>query len=52
MINGLQSIRDQQRKLYNEPTKPDWPAVQPYRTQFRQMSSWIAGNSPIPPVLD
>lgn len=52
IIKGLQSIREQQRELYIEPTKPDWPAVQPYRIQFQQMSSWIAGNSPNPPLLE
>lgn len=52
MINALGAMREQKRKLYIEPTKPDWPAVRPHRSVFRHMSSWAAGNRADPPVLD
>lgn len=52
MIKALGAMREQKRKLYIEPTKPDWSAVRPHRSDFRHMSSWIAGNRADPPVLE
>lgn len=32
-------------------TRPDWPAVRPYRKQLDQLVDWVAGNVPNPPDL-
>lgn len=44
MIEGLKSIRKQQREQYIQPTKNDWAAVRPHRSFFKEVQSWIAGN--------
>lgn len=44
MIEGLKTMREQQRKQYIEPTKDDWAVVRPYRSTFEEVASWIAGN--------
>lgn len=52
LINALSKIREQKRAQFIEPTKPDWPVVKPYRSVFRKMTSWIAGNSSTIPVIE
>lgn len=52
MIKALENLRQQKNTRYIEPTKADWPAVKPYRSVFRQMTHWIAGNTPHPPVVE
>jgi hypothetical protein len=52
MIKALQSIRDQKRSQFIEPTKPDWPAVKPYRSTLEKLTDWVAGNIPDPPVVE
>ncbi len=32
-------------------TKPDWPAVRPYRRKLEQLTDWVAGNISSPPEL-
>jgi uncharacterized protein YeeX (DUF496 family) len=51
MRNALRNMREQKKELYIEPTKPDWPAVQPYRSVFEQMTQWIAGNTSEMPII-
>jgi hypothetical protein len=43
------SHKQQSRQI--EETRPDWPAVRPYRDKLRQLTDWIAGNVPNPPSL-
>lgn len=52
MIKALNKIREQKRKQYIEPTKPDWPAVKPYRPALEELTDWVAGNIPDPPVVE
>lgn len=52
MIKSLNMIREQQKSQFIEPTKPDWPAVNPYRSTLEKMTVWIAGNIPDPPVVE
>ncbi len=52
MIKALQSVRDQKRTRYIKPTKPDWPAVKPYRSTLKELTDWVAGNIPDPPVVE
>lgn len=51
MITALRSMREQKKTLYIKPTKPDWPAVRPFRPVLQQMTQWIAGNTSEPPIL-
>lgn len=52
MIKALNKIREQKRKQYIEPTKPDWPAVKPYWSTLEELTDWVAGNIPDPPVVE
>lgn len=49
LIESMEEVRLQKKKLYINPTKKDWPAVGPYRDTIAKMSAWIAGNIPNPP---
>lgn len=51
MIEALSEIREQKQKQYIDTTKPDWPAVKPYRSVFQQLMHWIAGNASSPPDI-
>lgn len=52
LIEALSKMREQKRTQFIEPTKQDWPAVKPYRKDFREMTSWIAGNTSTVPVIE
>lgn len=51
MIAALNELRKKQIDQFINPTKNDWPAVDPYREKFEQMTAWIAGNVENPPEL-
>lgn len=51
MIAGLRKMRQEKRTRFINPTKPDWPAVRPYRSTLRELTDWIAGNIPNLPAL-
>lgn len=50
MIKALSDVREQKRKQFVEPARPDWPAVKPWRSTLEQLTGWIAGNIPDPPI--
>lgn len=52
LIKSMEEMRLQKMKLYINPTKKDWPAVEPYRDTIAKMSAWIAGNIPNPPNVE
>ena len=52
MIKGLKNMRKQQRVQVIEPTKPDWPAVRPWRNTLKHLTDWYAGNRPDPPLVE
>ncbi len=39
-------------KEHIETTRPDWPAVRPYRDELEQLTNWVADNIDDPPQLD
>jgi len=51
MLETLKKMREEKRKRYINPTKPDWPAVRPYRTTLEKLTDWVAGNVSDPPVV-
>lgn len=52
MIEGMRMERDYEKVHYIEPTKPDWPAVRPYRSALQQLTQWYDGNSSNPPEVE
>lgn len=51
MIKVENRLREQQRVQFIEPTKPDWPAVKPYRSTLEELTDWVAGNISNPPEV-
>jgi len=52
MIDGMRMEREQRKIRYIKPTKPDWPAVRPYRSALQQLTQWYDGNIPNPPEVE
>lgn len=51
MIEGMNKFRADLRAQYINPTKPDWPAVKPYRETMQLLTDWIGGNISEPPQV-
>ena len=48
---SMKKALDQRRARLKE-SKPDWPAVRPYREELRQLTDYVADNTSEPPEVD
>lgn len=50
LIQAEEKLHDYATPLI-EQTRPDWPAVEPYRDELEQLTGWVAGNVDEPPEI-
>jgi hypothetical protein len=51
MANEGNRSLTKQDKAFIDKTRPDWPAVRPYRDELAHLTDWVAGNVPNPPRI-